>query len=256
MSLRFLTILAVLGLAEYYSFIVVRSAISNMPSAWRIILLSLYLLMTVLAWLGLILFRQIHWENLPHLLRNIYVAFVFGFTVGKLLILLVMLIDDIRRGIMWIIERLLPAHHATETGPNTGISRSVFLKRLALIAGGTSVAGFLYGVNNRYNYHIRRVKLQIAALPKAFRGLKIVQVSDIHTGSFDNHDAVAHGIDKILKEKPDIIFFTGDLVNNHAYEVDRKYQEIYSRLNAPMGVYSILGNHDYGARLKIKIYFS
>ena len=88
--------------------------------------------------------------------------------------------------------------------------------------------------------------MRFASLPDAFKGLRIVQISDIHTGSFDNHEAVAHGIQRVMDQKADIILFTGDLVNNHAVEVDKKYQEIYSRLNAPMGVYSTLGNHDYG----------
>ena len=93
---------------------------------------------------------------------------------------------------------------------------------------------------------MRKVKLNFALLPASFKGLKIVQISDIHTGSFDNHAAVAHGVQRIMDQNPDIILFTGDLVNNHAFEVDDKYQEIYSRLKAPMGVYSTLGNHDYG----------
>jgi hypothetical protein len=90
------------------------------------------------------------------------------------------------------------------------------------------------------------LKIAFDDLPSAFKGLKIVQISDIHTGSFDNHDAVAQGIKKVMDESPDIIFFTGDLVNNHAAEVDARYREIFSTLKAPMGVYSILGNHDYG----------
>jgi len=77
--------------------------------------------------------------------------------------------------------------------------------------------------------------MKFGSLPQAFKGLKIVQISDIHTGSFDNHAAVAHGIQRALDQNADIILFTGDLVNNHADEVDPKYQEIYARLKAPMG---------------------
>jgi predicted MPP superfamily phosphohydrolase len=111
--------------------------------------------------------------------------------------------------------------------------------------GGTILATLIYGFSNKYNYRIRRVKIRFANLPAAFRGLKIVQVSDIHSGSLDNPRKVARGVEMILAEKADMIFFTGDLVNDRTEEMDA-YQELFSRLQAPMGVYSILGNHDYG----------
>src|SRR5690606_11048957 len=82
-------------------------------------------------------------------------------------------------------------------------------------------------------------------LPKAFHGLKLAQISDMHTGSFYNKKAVLGGIEMILGEKPDMIFFTGDLVNNVAGEL-RNYQDIFSKLKADLGVYSVLGNHGYG----------
>lgn len=82
-------------------------------------------------------------------------------------------------------------------------------------------------------------------LPPAFKGLKIIQLSDIHSGSFNNPSAVMRGVQMALDEKPDLILFTGDLVNNRATEMNN-YTEIFSKLKAPMGVYSTLGNHDYG----------
>jgi uncharacterized protein len=245
MRLRLIIILSIIGLAEYYSFILVRSSVRNMPSVWRITLTALYLLLTAACWAGLIFFRQINWAGMPHLLRNVYIAFVLGFVVGKILVLLVMLIDDIRRLITWLISSLIYSNSANgDTATN--IDRSVFLKRTALVLGGLSLLGFTYGIRNRYNYHVRKVKLKFASLPEAFKGLKVVQISDIHTGSFDNYAAVEHGIQRALDQKADLILFTGDLVNNHSEEVDARYQEIFSRLKAPMGVYSTLGNHDYG----------
>lgn len=247
MWLRVLIILAVVGLAEYYSYIVVRSALRSLPQVWRTALMVTYILLTVFLWLSVIFFRQIDWAKLPHMARNIYIAFSLGFAIGKVLVLLVMLVDDLRRLVVWLVSLAMPAKEvAGDTGQVRGMSRSAFFSTLALILGGTSLLGFVYGVSNRYNYRVRRLQLKFPSLPAAFKGLKIVQVSDIHTGSFDNHDAVAKGIQRILDEKPDVIFFTGDLVNNEADEVDGRYQEIYARLNAPMGVYSILGNHDYG----------
>lgn len=246
MWLRILIFLAVIALAEYYSFIVVKSAVRTLPQWLNTSIISLYLAMTCLAWIGLIFFRQINWATLPHLLRNVYISFVMGMMVGKILILVVLLLDDVRRLVMLGVNAVMPAKEPVATPGSGGISRSVFLNRLALLLGGTALAGFVYGISNRYNYHVRRIKIPFANLPAAFKGFKIVQLSDIHTGSFDNHLAVEKGIRAALKEQGDLILFTGDLVNNKADEVDEKYQEIFSRLSAPMGVYSVLGNHDYG----------
>jgi hypothetical protein len=247
--LRFFIILGIILLAEYYAFIVVRSAVRSLPQPWRISLMLAYIAVTLAAWSGVIFFRRIDWAHLPHLVRNIYIAFSLGLTVGKILVLAVMLVDDLRRFVLWLIGLFQTGgtnpEPLTEDTKGEGITRSVFLTRLALALGGAALVGFVYGITNRYNYHIRRVKLRFANLPASFRGLKIVQISDIHSGSFDSHEAVRKGVDKVLAEKPDIIFFTGDLVNNKADEIE-PYMDIFSRLKAPLGVYSTLGNHDYG----------
>ena len=82
-------------------------------------------------------------------------------------------------------------------------------------------------------------------LPRAFHGLRIGQISDIHSGSFKNKTAVSGGVDLLLQESPDSTFFTGDLVNRETSEI-KEYFEIFNKVKAPMGVYSVLGNHDYG----------
>lgn len=246
MRLRFLIIFGIIGLSEYYSFVLVRSAVRGMSPAWRNTITISYILFTMLCWTGFIFFRQINWAAIPHLLRNIYIALVLGFVVGKILVLLLMLIDDIRRLFTWLIGMLIFRSSPEPGAAAGGISRSVFIKRTALVVGGLSLLGFTYGIRNRYRYRVRTIKLAFPSLPESFRGLRIAQISDIHTGSFDSHASVEHGIQRVLDQKADIIFFTGDLVNNHAWEVDEKYQEMYSRLKAPMGVYSTLGNHDYG----------
>jgi uncharacterized protein len=126
-----------------------------------------------------------------------------------------------------------------------GISRSLFLSWLGVGVGGSLFSSLIYGFGNKYNYHIRRVPLVFENLPPAFRGLKIVQVSDIHSGSFTNKKAVEKGVQMILDLKPDLILFTGDLINDRATEM-ADYFDVFSRLKAPMGVFSTLGNHDYG----------
>ena len=108
------------------------------------------------------------------------------------------------------------------------------------------LASLSYGVfSSAYDYRVKRRTLYLPNLPKAFDGIKLGQLSDIHSGSFYDRKAVIGGVDMLLKEKPDMIFFTGDLVNNVASEM-YEYQDIFSKVKAPLGVFSVLGNHDYG----------
>ena len=105
---------------------------------------------------------------------------------------------------------------------------------------------FAYGIlSGAHDYRIRRVKVPLKNLPRQFHGMKIAQLSDIHSGSFFNKTAVKGGVEMLMKEKPDIAFFTGDLVNDRAKEV-KDYINIFDKVKAPLGVHSVLGNHDYG----------
>ncbi len=245
MGFRFLIVLAIIGFAEYYSFVVVRSLAKGLSVPARNAVVVTYIVVTLISWLGFVLFRKLNWANMPHLLRNMYIGFVVGLFVGKILVLLVMLVDDVRRLFTWVITSFASGNSpSSDTAPT--IERSLFLKQVAVTLAGISILGFTYGVRNRYRYQVRKLKLTFANLPEKFRGLKIVQISDIHTGSFDSPHAVEQGIKKIMEQNADLIFFTGDLVNNVSHEVDDTYQKIFSQLKAPLGVYSILGNHDYG----------
>lgn len=181
-------------------------------------------------------------------LRSILFVLVFALFLGKLIGALFFFIDDLRRAVQWIAGKIFsPNNEISEIAGTTGdrISRSSFLTWLGIISGGAMFSSFIYGLSNKYNYQLKNVKIPFANLPAAFKGLKIVHISDIHTGSFTNYKAVNKGIDLILSQNPDLILFTGDLVNNKSDEVG-EYQKIFSRLKAPMGVYSVLGNHDYG----------
>ena len=126
------------------------------------------------------------------------------------------------------------------------ISRSEFFAKSALVAGALPLAAMSFGIiSGAHDYRIRRKSIVIPNLPKAWHGVKVAQLSDIHSGSFWNKIAVEGGVDMLMAEKPDMVFFTGDLVNNEAKEVE-KYIPIFSKLKADLGVYSTLGNHDYG----------
>ncbi len=127
-----------------------------------------------------------------------------------------------------------------------GVERSVTWSIIAMSVAGLLSLAFIYGaIFNVYNYKIRNVPIKLVKLPKRFNGLKVVQISDIHSGSLSDKQAVQKAVTKINALQPDLIFFTGDLVNNMAAEaVD--FVKIFSGLSAKQGVYSVLGNHDYG----------
>src|SRR5690606_10175144 len=158
------------------------------------------------------------------------------------------LLDDISRGGIWVKSRVLPADPAPvdvkqfpETEESIGITRSDFLAKTRINLDAipfTSLSGGI--ISGDYDYRIRLLKFYLPNLPKAFHGMKIGQLSDIHSGSFYNQKAVLGGVEMLLGEKPDMIFFTGDLVNNLASEL-KDYRDIFSKLNAPLGLYSVLG---------------
>lgn len=179
--------------------------------------------------------------------RTFVVAFIAIPYLSKLLAVAILLVDDVRRFFQWIISFFAPsvATPSPETGQPT-IPRSQFLATTAVVAGAGLMGTFAYGIiSGAHDYRIRRVKVPLKNLPKAFHGMKIAQLSDIHSGSFFNKTAVKGGVEMLMREKPDIAFFTGDLVNDRAVEV-KDYINIFDKVKAPLGVHSILGNHDYG----------
>jgi predicted MPP superfamily phosphohydrolase len=174
-------------------------------------------------------------------------AVMIGILIAKLLSVSFFIMDDLRRLIQWAAS-FFSSQTSTggaEAEQGQGISRSAFLSWLGLGVGGTIFSTLLYGFKNQHNYKVHRVKLNFPNLPKAFRGMRIVQISDIHSGSFVNKEEVIMGVQAINDLKPDLILFTGDLVNDKADEME-PFKNIFSKLYAPMGVFSTLGNHDYG----------
>lgn len=178
--------------------------------------------------------------------RNYVFAILIGLFLAKLIGSLFFVADDIRRGALVLMNKIFPLSGAQYMGPEgQGIPRSTFLSWLGLGLGGTLFGTLLFGFSNKYKYQVKNIKLQFKNLPEAFKGMRMVHISDIHSGSFQDIEAVNKGIDLILKQKADLIVFTGDLVNDRAIEME-PYQNSFGRLTAPLGVYSTLGNHDYG----------
>jgi hypothetical protein len=171
-------------------------------------------------------------------------SILFVLFISKILGSVFLLVDDVIRIFRWGFQF---ATTINEPEKREGISRLKFLAYVSATFFTVPFVALFYGaVRGAFRYKTHTVKISFPNLPDAFDGLKIVQISDIHTGSFaDDSSHLSFAFDKVLELKPDIIFFTGDLVNDSVRETDG-YLPVYQKLKAPMGVYSILGNHDYG----------
>jgi predicted MPP superfamily phosphohydrolase len=241
-SPRFFLAIIIALLIDLYVFQAIRTVTQGMAPRWRMVIFGLHWGLALLAlttWVLVLLFH-LRYTRLNSYLQVI----IIGLYIAKLMAVLFLFIDDIRRLVLWLIEKIGGQSGGTATGEEA-ISRSAFLSWLGLGLGTLGYGALLSGFSNKYNYRVHRVRLSFDNLPAGFKGLKIIQISDIHSGSFGNPGAVSKGVDMVLAEKPDLILFTGDLVNDMAVEM-HDYQAIFSRFSAPMGVFSTLGNHDYG----------
>lgn len=177
--------------------------------------------------------------------RTFVSGFVMSFYLAKLVFSIFILFESILSFFSWLTEKYRTKKDKV-IEKKGGMSRADFLYTAGAVTAAAPFYLMLQGVyKNAYNYKVHKVKLEIPGLPSAFRGKTIVQLSDIHSGSLADKDAVYQGIRQVMDLKPDLFFFTGDLVNNFAWEA-RDFVEMLGEIKADMGTYSILGNHDYG----------
>ncbi|MBT6161975.1 metallophosphoesterase [Flavobacteriaceae bacterium] len=170
------------------------------------------------------------------------IGFFISLFVFQLVLILFLLFEDIVRIPITIYNFF------TKTQSDLGYlpGRRKLLSQIALGLAAVPLVSLLYGMyRGRYNYKVLHYALEYDDLPEAFDGFTMTQISDIHSGSFDNAEKVQYGVDLINEQKSDVIFFTGDLVNNKCDEV-LPWVTTFSQLKATHGVYSVLGNHDYG----------
>lgn len=183
-------------------------------------------------------------DKMSHTMRSFWFTGIFAVYISKVFAVLVLIIDDLHRVMKWVAS--LFYRGAEGQLPGNPITRSEFLSKAAMAAAAVPFTAMAYGViSGAHDYRVRRKTVYLPNLPRAFDGIRIGQLSDIHTGSFFNKTAVKGGVEMVLNEKPDLLFLTGDLVNNEAAEL-KEYIEIFGKLKAPLGVFSVTGNHDYG----------
>ena len=207
------------------------------------------------------------YESLPAWFRNTFQTYVLMAVASKVWALPWWFLQDLKglcnKG---FLKRLRPVpSHSVHSGnqddgpdntmdlstPEGGeaepLTRAAFLSRLGFLLGSVPLLGLggsaLSGT--AYRYQVHRIKISLPGLAPSWLGKRIVQISDLHTGSWDSREGIERGMDLLKSLNPDVIFFTGDLVNTRTLEI-MPWMDLLAQIQAPLGVYSILGNHDYG----------
>lgn len=192
-----------------------------------------------------------------HLSRTFFVVttgLFFGMFMAKILMIFPLLIEDLYRLGHKIVGFFKPKKEVSEEEIDGEIEKSKFLvtrkkfiSQISAGIGALTFSGLSYGIiKGAHDYKLHQVSVALPGMPEGLKGLKIGHISDIHVGSFWDKSAVKKGIELLISQKADVIFFTGDLVNSLTEEMSDDYLELFKQISAPLGVYSILGNHDYG----------
>lgn len=171
-------------------------------------------------------------------------ALLLLFLLPKILISIPLFVEDMFRFTRWTSNKFIYNKIITN-------SRSSLLTRIVLIAAGLLTLSIIYGVFvGKYNFKVREETIVFKDLPEGFDGLKVLQISDLHVGSWDNKDAIEKGIEIINQQEYDILLFTGDFVNTLATEADPWIETLQKIKTPKYGKFAVLGNHDYGEYVK------
>lgn len=234
MQKNFLILTGILFVLEFYVYQALKTLTSNQ---WIRIG---YWVVTLLGY-GFFLYELLNFKRTDrdHHRIQIVASILLIFLLPKLFVVFFLLVEDIGRGLGYAFNFV--------TKPETSLpERRKFISLVGLgIAGVFSflvIDGIVFG---KYRHRVRRVKMKIAGLPNSFKGYKIIQISDVHSGSFFHPEKLQKAIDLINEQKPDLVLFTGDMVNNYASEFE-PFVPLFSSIIAKDGKLSVLGNHDYG----------
>ncbi|MDP3312781.1 metallophosphoesterase [Lutibacter sp.] len=240
--IRWIIFLVIVLVIDFYAFQSVKTVTKNK------IVVVIYWLLSI-AVLGNVIYKLLTFNNSKGLTQS--VMFAFGLLIlsiiPKISAIGVLFSEDIFRVLKGIFN------YFSSSSVNTFLpDRRAFVSKLALGLAAIPFASILYGMSRgKYNFQVVEHTLFFDDLPTSFDGFKITHISDIHSGSFDNEEKIAYGIDLINEQESDVILFTGDLVNNTAAEMD-PWISHFKSLKAPLGKFSVLGNHDYGEYVRWK----
>ncbi|MDA8596166.1 metallophosphoesterase [Flavobacteriaceae bacterium] len=249
MTQRILTLIVIFLVLDLYVWFGTRNSFSN--TNWAMAYKIFYISSAVLGYIGLsVLFIVFRDRSIsPTFTQNVLMGFSFAFFVFKLVAGIFLIIDDVVR-LMQYVYNFAAQLFKSEDKSVPLHERRQFIVKSGLALASIPFASMLFGITKgKYWYTIKNIPLTYKSLPKSFSGFRVVQISDVHAGSFDSKEDVARGIKMINDLNPDVILFTGDLVNNKADEIE-PYINLFSSLNAKYGKFSTLGNHDYGDYVK------
>ena len=246
-TLRFLLILGIFSAIDFYAWTGIRTFIIDY--SWFGVFRTCYIITSIISTVGFLVTISLFFKgkgehsNMINTLMGIVIIIV----IPKLFFIVFLLFEDVFRLALLALDYIKDFGMSVELIPRTR-----FISTIGLIVATIVALVMANGVfRNKYNYRVRKVNLQFDNLPHDFDGYKLVHISDVHAGSFDNLDKVARGIDLINDQHPDAILFSGDMVNMRSDEFV-PYIDVFSKLKAPDGKYAILGNHDYGDYVRFK----
>ncbi|MCY0977471.1 metallophosphoesterase [Chryseobacterium wangxinyae] len=234
MQKNFLFITAIFLFLEVYIYQAIRTLTDNswIKIGYCVLSLAIY---------GFFAYEVSHFQKSDRstMRAQIMISLFLVFILPKIFIVLFLLIDDIFRAGAYFVGFLKPDE-------NFFPERRKFLSIVGLGLGGVLSALFIDGITfGKYRHKVRRVKVKIKNLPSSFKGYKIIQISDVHSGSFSDPSKLQHAIDLINEQEADLVLFTGDMVNNVSEEF-KPFIPLFSKIKAKDGKFAVLGNHDYG----------
>ena len=234
-------LISILILVDFYIYHVLKTLLQGFSVSSRSIVGIVYWGLCILSLGSFLMFPFV---SNPYFRQYIF-SIGTGWVITQVFMVAFFLFDDVRRGTFWTMGQIASSTGAKFIYTENGIPRSAFLSWIGVGASSTLFFSLLYGFGNKYNYKLVKKKVTISGLPSAFVGFKIIHISDIHSGSLQDVAAVQKGVDLIKNQNADLILFTGDLVNDRATEME-KLMSVFNQVQAPHGVFSTLGNHDYG----------
>ena len=243
MAFRLIILFVIIAIVELYSFQVIKTVTK---SKW---ILIVYAVISVAA-IVFITYELMKFDRSVGQTKStlITLGLLLLVLLPKLVLTFVLLLEDVTRILIGTVTHFM-GHNSDSFLPE----RRKFVSQVAIGLAAVPFLSLIYGMTiGKYNYKVIRQTLFFPDLPDAFDGFKITQISDIHSGSFDDENKIRYAIDLINEQESDLLLFTGDIVNAKADEM-HPWIDIFKGINNhEYGKYSVLGNHDYGAYLDWK----
>ena len=234
--MRWVIFFGFLFITQFYAFQAIKTATHNK------ILIGIYISFVSIIYALLLYYSYARFAGFTHSM-SFYIGFFLALSVFQLVLISVVFLEDVTRFFQFLFSFTKNNLNYDQT---SFPERRKFISQAAIILASIPFSAMLYGMyKGKYNYKVLSYDLEFDDLPSSFDGFKITQISDLHCGSFDNPEKVEYGINLVNDQKSDVILFTGDIVNNKSEEL-LPWVKSFSSLKAPSGIFSVLGNHDYG----------